>query len=75
MAKHGITIPSRRLNLTERVEHPDVRQQRISEQVARYLSGGGEIEKIDRGVSNGGDSIAKLHMSAAAKRRMNGMKI
>ncbi len=73
MMKHEIQIVSRK-KMTEAIEPASVRQKRIAEQVATFLTGGGHIESIPTGVSSNVDSIARLHMSGSAK-KLKGVKL
>jgi len=73
MAKHEIQIVSRK-KMTEAIELSSVRQKRIAEQVANFISCGGEVQEIPRGVSSNVDSIARLHMSGSAK-KLKGVKL
>lgn len=50
MAKHGITIPSRK-TLTQAIEHPEKRRAKIADDVSEFLSNGGKIKKVRRGKS------------------------
>jgi len=70
MTRHEIQIVNRK-KMTEAIEPSHDRQKIIAEQVANFLSGGGGIHKIPFGVSSNVDSIARLHMTGAEKKRRN----
>lgn len=70
MAKHGITIPSRK-QMTEPVEHPSIRQNRIDKQTRKFFREGGHIEKIPFGFSGDPDGLSgRKSLTSKEKKRM-----